>query len=663
MNTDPALALANQSLADQAISDEVLTDRTVADEVLAEEGLRWQRHIGPLATLRDRLLAEFERNCAAGTAELLAWLPSRHGDYQLVLEPGRSLPVLRDPEAAPVLDFADEAAEAEEFLIGDVALSQDGRTLVYTVDLTGDDRYELRLVELGRPGRRLRTGVGSAVGWHDATGTVLFTELEELRPAAVCRADLAGRTLGVLARAEPDEYLDLDLAADGRTLLIGRQGHHRRSVLLVDPVTAEVVPGWESDPDERVQLDLNAGHSWLLRTRPDQPDELLVGLGRPTGGRDYWRRRCMASPDIHWDEVIAGSGFALLVARQGGGQQLCRVAADRLGRPEPVPLTGTGPDELASIAVLAATEIVRDSWDAPARRYRIAPDGRRGHPVGAAPAPPGAAGIEVVRLRAVSADGTGIPLTLLWPRGRRRPGPTVLYGYGAYGVALDPGYSPFRISLLERGIAFAIAHVRGGGELGPAWHRAGRGVAKYHAVADYLACAQHLVTAGWTAPDGLVARSRSAGAAIVGAAINAEPELFTAAVLEVPFVDCLRTLSDPDAELTSVEWQEWGNPLDDPIARDRLAALSPLDNVRPAAYPALLVTGGLSDSRVSVAEPLRYGRAVRAATSSGRPVLVKVDDGGHLGHSDVDQDWQDEADVLAFVLDQLDQLDRSGGVE
>src|SRR6185312_8715439 len=246
-----------------------------------------------------------------------------------------------------------------------------------------------------------------------------------------------------------------------------------RSVLLVDPVTAAVVPGWESGPDEQAQLDLDAGHGWLLRTRPDQPDELLIGVGPPTGLPDYWQHRCTAAPATHWDEVVAGSGFALLVARHGGGQQLCRVAADGSGAPEPVPLGLPGSDQLASIAVLgggSGVEIVRDSWDAPARRYRIAPDGRRGQPVPGSTAAAGRAVLEVVRLVAVSADGTDVPLTLLWPAGWQRPRPTVLYGYGAYGVPLDPGYSPFRISLLERGIGFAIAHVRGGGDLGPAWH-------------------------------------------------------------------------------------------------------------------------------------------------------------------------------------------------
>ena len=244
-------------------------------------------------------------------------------------------------------------------------------------------------------------------------------------------------------------------------------------------------------------------------------------------------------------------------------------------------------------------------------------------------------------------------ITLLCPADSPGPWPVVLYAYGAYGVAVDPYYTPFRFSLHERGVAFAVAHVRGGGELGPAWHDAGRRHGKVRAIEDYLACAEHLVTQGWCTPDGLVARTRSAGAAVVGAALNRAPELFAAAVFEEPFVDCLRTLSDPDAALTELEWAEWGNPLLDQEARAQIAAWSPLDNVRPAPYPAMFITAGLADVRVSADGPRRYSEAVQAATTSGRPVFLKEESSGHLGHSDVSEDWYGEADVLAFVLDQL----------
>jgi oligopeptidase B len=225
-----------------------------------------------------------------------------------------------------------------------------------------------------------------------------------------------------------------------------------------------------------------------------------------------------------------------------------------------------------------------------------------------------------------------------------------LYAYGAYGLSVETAYSIFRPSLFRRGVAFAVAHVRGGGEHGTAWHEAGRGPGKLRAVEDYLACVRRLVEGRLTPPGGVVARARSAGAAIVGAAINREPACFFAGVLEVPFVDCLTTLLKPDDPLAELEWDEWGNPISDARARDALAALSPVDNVAPAGYPALMLTAGLADVRVQVTEPLRFAAAVRAASTSGRPVLVRAQEFGHLGYSDATDDRRGEAEILAFVL-------------
>jgi oligopeptidase B len=252
-----------------------------------------------------------------------------------------------------------------------------------------------------------------------------------------------------------------------------------------------------------------------------------------------------------------------------------------------------------------------------------------------------------------------VPLTLMRPSGQPGPLPTVLFAYGAYGVPLDPAYTPFRQSLLDRGVAFAIAHVRGGGDLGAAWHEAGRRLSKPSAVADYLAVARYLTEHGWAPPGRLVARSQSAGAAVVGAAVNQAPGLFAVTVLETPFLDCLRTLLDEDAPLTSTGWNEWGDPRTDPAARAMLTALSPLHNIRPGPYPALLLTAGEQDTRISAAEPLRFAAAVRAAAPGG-DVLVRVSDVGHLGHSATTADHQDEADVLAFILDRLGLAAQAG---
>lgn len=486
---------------------------------------------------------------------------------------------------------------------------------------------------------------------------MVFTEPDEaMLPVSVARISPSGNGYQVLCRADAAEYLDLNQASDGRTIVISRESHAGNQLALLLPGDDAPVPvGWAA-PGDHVQFDTATGTDWLLHASAGHPDRLLW---RPTGGE--WQLCCTAAPDTQWEQVVAVAGAALIVERQGGGQQLKAVAAGARGV-DPIDVHFGSDHGLAALTFVlgfdpSGTEAVvtRESWQSPAQVYRISAADREAHPIdaGPLPGPSDRPVMRVVRLRARSADRVEVPLTLLCPADRPAPWPTVLYGYGAYGVALDPEYSPFRLSLLERGVAFALAHVRGGGDLGQPWHDAGRQGGKLSAIEDYLACARYLVDEGWAVADGLVARSRSAGAAVVGAALNRAPDLFVAAALEVPFVDCLRTLSDPAAALTELEWAEWGNPLIDEQARAQIASWSPVDNVAAAAYPAMLITAGLADARVSAEEPRRYSEAVRRLSTSGRPVYLKEDSSGHLGHSDVYEDWRDEADVLAFILDRL----------
>ena len=390
-----------------------------------------------------------------------------------------------------------------------------------------------------------------------------------------------------------------------------------------------------------------------------------------------WTTVFRAAPGEHLEEVALSDHHVHVVVREGNGQRLITLDPDdgtarTAVFPDLAPATppGTGEETTAPGAPLsaiqlvpgvrppgAALDVVRSSWDTPSRWYCL-PAPEHGpavwraewcDPTGAfTPRTP--PDTTVLTLEAESADGTRIPLTVLRPASHTGPLPTVLYAYGAYGVPMDPAYTVFRPSLLRRGAAFAVAHVRGGGEHGAAWHEAGRGAGKLAAVEDYLACARRLTAAGLTPPGGVVARSRSAGGAVVGAAVNREPGLFTAVLLEVPFVDVLTTLLDPDDPLAALEWDEWGNPVEDPAARAALAALSPVANVRPARYPAFLLTAGLADVRVRAAEPFRLAEAVRAHTTGDRPVLVLAEGFGHLGPSDAEDDMRGEAGNLAFIL-------------
>jgi oligopeptidase B len=621
----------------------------------------WQRRQAEFAELRELLVAEFADRLADAPTQLLAAYATRRGRYELWQAEDASAPELHlnaDGRTRRVLDFTAEAADQPEFLLGDVALSEDGRWLAYTVDLDGSDRHQLRVVDLDDPAaaRPIREGVGAPVGWHG--GDVVFVELDrKMNPAVAALLSASGADYRVLWRAAAGEYLQVSQASDGRTVVLSCESHAGNRLLLLPPEATEPSSDWHSAPGDRLQYDAAGGLGWLVHTPAGGRDRLLLRRGDTD-----WQLCRIAPPEVQWDELSAVDGAALLVERHAGGQRLMLVDAREGGNLVEVDFgCADEPAGLALVPGLHAHDVqplvVRSSWQAPARLYRVSTADRRALPVDPDPPATSAPPIRVLRLTAPSADGVEVPLTVLCPAGVPAPWPVVLYSYGAYGVPVDPYYMPFRFSLADRGIAFAVAHVRGGGELGQSWHDAGRQHGKLRAIQDYLGCAEYLIEQGWCPRDGLVARCRSAGAAVVGAALNQAPELFAAAVLEVPFVDCLRTLCDPDAALTELEWAEWGNPLLDAEARARISSWSPLDNVRPAPYPAMLITAGLADARVSPDGPRRYSEAIRAATTSGQPVYLKEDSSGHLGHSDISADWYGEAEVLAFILDRLGRRD------
>ncbi len=263
-------------------------------------------------------------------------------------------------------------------------------------------------------------------------------------------------------------------------------------------------------------------------------------------------------------------------------------------------------------------------------------------------------------------DGTEVPISLVYrpdlvaQPGVGPPSPCLLYGYGSYEASMDPTFSSLRLSLLDRGLVFAIAHVRGGGEMGRRWYEEGKLAAKPTTFTDFLACAGSLVAEGWTTPAQLVARGGSAGGLLMGAVANLAPELFRAIVAEVPFVDCLTTIMDESLPLTVTEWEEWGNPVADPEIYRVMKSYSPYDNVRsgddqgmPVRYPDILATAGLTDPRVGYWEPAKWVAKLRAANPDNRVLLRTELGAGHGGPSGRYDAWKEEAFVYAFVLDAL----------
>src|SRR5690606_4510257 len=258
------------------------------------------------------------------------------------------------------------------------------------------------------------------------------------------------------------------------------------------------------------------------------------------------------------------------------------------------------------------------------------------------------------RLEIPARDGTAIPVSVMMRRDRPAAGPLHLYGYGAYGIAIPPGFSTTRLSLVDRGFAYAIAHIRGGDDLGRAWYKAGKLESRANAFNDFVDVARGLVTRGVTVPGRISDPGGSAGGELMGAVINSDPDLWGAGVAHVPFVDVLATMLDASLPLTPGEWPEWGNPIEDQAAFELIRSYSPYDNVKAQAYPPLLVTAGLNDPRVTYWEPAKWVARLRELKIDDNELLLKTNMGaGHGGKSGRFESLRETAEEFAFILWQM----------
>jgi oligopeptidase B len=256
---------------------------------------------------------------------------------------------------------------------------------------------------------------------------------------------------------------------------------------------------------------------------------------------------------------------------------------------------------------------------------------------------------------ATARDGVQVPISIVYRKGRARDGrsPLWLYGYGSYGFGMSAGFDSNRLSLLARGVAFAIAHIRGGDEMGEAWHDDGMLMKKKNTFFDFVDCAEQLVKDGWTSKDGLLIEGGSAGGLLMGAVVNERPDLFRAVVSEVPFVDVLNTMQDATLPLTTQEYIEWGNP-DKEADYKVIRKYSPYDNLDRRAYPAMLVEASLNDSQVPYWEAAKYVAKLRELKTDSNVVLLKtILDAGHGGASGRYDALKDLAFTYSFVLDQV----------
>ena len=630
--------------------------------------------LAPAAELRDRIYGEIRSRVQE--TDQSAPVPDGEWSYYSRTIEGRQYPVhcrrARDGGADEqvLLDENTLAAGHDYFSLGGFEISPDHRVLAYSTDLTGAERYTLRFRDLttGVDLDDLVDNVTYGLAWADDARTCFYIRPDAaMRPNEVWRHELrTSSDADALTFREDDErfFVDVGRARSGKFVFIESSSKMTSETWFVPADAPDqeptLVAAREHEHEYSVEHHYNdaLGDRFLIITNEGGARNFkLVVAPVSSPGRDRWNDVLAHRDDVRLDAVNAFRDHLVLSERADGLDRL-RVlhlddeAVTTLPASDPVysMWLGPNPEYDADSVRYGYTSLVAPVTDLD---YDLASDESTVIRVQPVLGGYDATAYTSARVWADAQDGIQVPMSVVHRRDVILDGsaPALLVGYGAYEHSSDPAFRASRVSLLDRGFVCAIAHVRGGGELGRGWYEAGRLEHKANTFTDFIACAEALVARGYTNPARLVARGGSAGGLLMGAVANLRPDLFAGIVAEVPFVDIVTTMLDPDLPLTITEWEEWGDP-QDPAAYARMKAYSPYDNVEARPYPAMFVTTGLNDPRVQYWEPAKWVAKLRAHTTSDQPIVLRTEMGaGHGGPSGRYDAWRDEATVLAFVCE------------
>lgn len=598
-------------------------------------------------------------------------VPYRKGGhfYYSRTEQGKQYPIhcrKRESPDAPeevVLDL-NALAERESFLsLGAFEVSDDGHLLAYSVDVTGFREYTLFVKDL-RTGDLLpeRIPKTRSVAWASDNRTLCYAREDDAkRPYRLYRHALGDDADTLLYEEEDERFRVWVHRSRSRAYLFAGAESHTSSEVrylaagepsgllrLLAPREAE----HEYSVDHR-------GDRFYIRTNSGGRNFRVVTVPVADPRRERWEELIPHSDAVMIEGLELFSGHAVLREREGGLPHLRILdlgsgASHRVAFDEPVyTLAGAENPEFETHTY----RFTYQSLTTPPSVYDYEVDSRRRELLKREPVLGGydPEQYRSERLHATAADGTRVPISLVSRKDlpANGPHPLLLMGYGSYGASMPAAFASARVSLLDRGVIFAIAHIRGGGEMGKKWHDDGRMLRKRNTFTDFIAAAEHLIAAGRTASDRLIITGGSAGGLLMGAVVNMRPELFQAVVSRVPFVDVINTMADTSLPLTVGEFEEWGNPQ----VREQyeyLKSYCPYTNLERKAYPAMLVKTSLNDSQVMYWEPAKYVARLRALKTDRRPLLLKINmDGGHGGSSGRYDALRETAFDYAFVLAQL----------
>lgn len=647
-----------------------VTDKDVLAHLEAENAW-FEARMAPRKPLVDTLFAEMRGRIKEADKSV----PQKDGNwlYWIEFEEGAEYKKWwRRPVGAPddgsadelILDEVELAQGHDYFRLGAISVSNDGTRLAWAVDDNGSERFTVRIKVIAT-GELLPDeipGTLSGLVWVAGDTGLVYSLANEQWRTDNARLHWLGQPTSsdIELYHEDDEgfRVGASLSANEKWLIVSTSDHETSEVRLIpaaDPLAAPILvrprqKGVEYDVEERegtLYIHANDSHeNFRLATAPlDKPGE--------------------------WTTLIEGSdafyltGFELFrdfYAVEGRVRGLDRIEVRYYEDPARIEAIEF-PESSFSAGLadnpewaMTALRLTYESMVSPrtVMDYHVAERRLETLKVQEIPSGYDASAYATERLEIEARDGTRVPVSVVYRRDRKPGGRLHLYGYGAYGIAIDPGFSTARLSLVDRGFAYAIAHIRGGDDMGRAWYKAGKLETRTNTFTDFVDVAKGLIERGFTQAGRISISGGSAGGELMGAVVNSDPELFGAVVADVPFVDVLHTMLDASLPLTPGEWPEWGNPIEDAAAFDLIRSYSPYEQVRAQAYPPIMVTAGLNDPRVTYWEPAKWVAKLREMKTDDNELILKTNMGaGHGGKSGRFESLRETAEEFAFILSHL----------
>ena len=604
--------------------------------------------------------------------------PYRRGNYfyyTRTLE-GQQYPIFcrkkgsTDAPEEIVIDV-NELAKGQKFMsVGQFSPSDDGNLLAYTTDNTGYRQYLLQVKDL-RTGQLLPERVERVnnVVWATDNKTLFYvTEDATTKRSDKFFRHVLGTDKHDLIYEEKDELFDIGAGRSRDKAVIFLEAFSKTSTevryLPADQPNATPKVILPRQPEHEYDVD-HRGGMFYIRSNKGAKNFRIVTAPVNDPSEANWKEFVPHRPAVKVEGISLFAEHAVVSEWENGLQQLEVInfksnKRNRIEFPEPVYSAGLGPNAEFNTTVV---RYVYNSLVTPNSTFDYDMNTGKSTLLKQQEVPGGfdRTNYKAERVFATASDGTKIPISMVYRKGVKLDGsaPMLLYGYGSYGVSIPPTFSSNRLSLLDRGVIFAIGHIRGGGELGEEWRQSGRMMNKMNTFTDFIACAEALIKMKYTSSDRLVIQGGSAGGLLVGAVSNMRPDLFKGVISQVPFVDVLNTMLDASLPLTTSEYIEWGNPNDKP-AYEYMKKYSPYDNVGKKNYPATLVKVSVNDSQVPYWEGAKLVAKMRAMKTDNNPLLLKVNFGaGHGGSSGRYDALRETAYDYAFMLWQMGLADEN----